>query len=330
MEVGDVIRVNGSQSRTISSVSNQGSLRRLNWNSSQLALSSSSSTKIDLVDNATATDNCDGNPVVTATGILSEVEHCGSTHIKTYVREFQAVDNAGNMSSATQTIRLIDETLPTISAPADVTLQCTASIPTTPAVAADQIYCDESLNLDTWYEDSISGDDDECGVEYTITRTHYATAAALTLADSCEVDTVMDVQIINIVDTVDPNFTNTGGLSNNATVEVPYDNFCGDVTLSDVVDATATDNCDTPVVCDQEGNADANALLDGMNIPHSPDDIAYLVDIDANGTNNPFLTGGAYTEGDITTPAVGDSLLTDTERAGGTRSVSDHPHPQRR
>ena len=306
MQVGDVIRIGNAQ-RTITSVQNANgpgySLKRLRWNSNLQNVTTSASSKIDLVDNATATDNCDGSPVVTATGILSEVEHCGSTHIKTYVREFQAVDNAGNMSSATQTIRLIDETLPTISAPADVTLQCTAPIPTTPAVAADQIYCDESLGLDTWYEDSISGDDDECGVEYTITRTHYATAAALTLADSCEVDTVMDVQIINIVDTVDPNFTNTGGLNNNATVQVPYDNFCGDVTLGDVVDAAASDNCDTPVVCDPVANADANALLDDMNIPHSPDDIAYLVDIDASGTNNPFLTGGAYTEGNITTPA---------------------------
>ena len=29
-------------------------------------------------------------------------------------------------------------------------------------------------------------------------------------------------------------------------------------------------------------------------------------------------------------PVVSDSRRADTERAGGTRSVSDHPHPQRR
>ena len=105
-----------------------------------------------------------------------------------------ATDDCGNVSeTVTQTIQLIDTTLPSITAPSNISaLQCTAAIPTTLASASDQIFCDESIAaLDVWYVDAISGQDDECGVEYTITRTHYATFNAGS-ADSCEVDTVSE------------------------------------------------------------------------------------------------------------------------------------------
>jgi hypothetical protein len=206
-----------------------------------------------------------------------------------------------------QTITLIDTTLPSIVEPNDLTLQCTAAIPTTLATASDQIFCDQSIGaLDIWYEDALSGQDDECGVEYTITRTHYATFNAGS-PDSCEVDTVSDIQIINIVDTVDPYWLQTSipaGMTNNITVDVPYDSNCGDVTLGEVIDPMAADACDSPVVCDTVANAEANALLDAMGIPHNPDHVTYLVDIDADGINNPFLTGGATTTGAVTTPDV--------------------------
>ena len=309
MEPGDQIKV-GNATRTITSVTNQGAnLRRLNWAANQPNLNTNGNSKVDLIDNATATDNCDSAPAPSATGIISDDAHCGSTHIRTIVRGFNATDDCGNVSeTVTQTIQLIDTTLPSITAPSNISaLQCTAAIPTTLASASDQIFCDESIDaLDVWYVDAISGQDDECGVEYTITRTHYATFNAGS-ADSCEVDTVSDVQIINIVDTVDPFWLASSipaDVTNNMSIEIPYTSNCGDVDLPAVLDPLAGDACDTPVVCDSMANADANAMLDDMGIPHTPDQITYLVDIDATGDNNPYLTGGAATYGSVTTPDV--------------------------
>ena len=309
MEPGDQIKV-GNATRTITSVTNQGAnLRRLNWAANQPNLTTNGNSKVDLIDNATATDNCDSAPAPSATGIISDDAHCGSTHIRTIVRGFNATDDCGNVSeTVTQTIQLIDTTLPSIAAPSNISaLQCTAAIPTTLASASDQIFCDESIEaLNVWYEDAISGQDDECGVEYTITRTHYATFNAGS-ADSCEVDTVSDVQIINIVDTVDPFWLASSipsDVTNNMSIEIPYNSNCGDVDLPAVLDPLAGDACDTPVVCDSMANADANAMLDDMGIPQAAGHIAFLVDVDATGDNNPYLTGGATTYGSVTTPDV--------------------------
>ena len=309
MEPGDQINV-GNETRTITSVTNQGdNLRRLRWATNLPNLQTNGNSKVDLIDNATATDNCDNAPAPAPTGIISDVAHCGSTHIRTIVRGFNATDDCGNVSvTVEQTIQLIDTTLPSIAAPSNISaLQCTAAIPTTLASASDQIFCDESIEaLNVWYEDDISGQDDECGVEYTITRTHYATFNAGS-ADSCEVDTVSDVQVINIVDTVDPFWLASSipaDVTNNMSIEIPYTSNCGDVDLPAVLDPLAGDACDTPVVCDSMANADANAMLDDMSIPQTAGHIAFLVDVDATGENNPYLTGGATTYGSVTTPDV--------------------------
>ena len=308
MEPGDQIKV-GNAPRTITSVSNFGAnLRRLNWAASLPNLLSNGNTKVDLIDNAIAEDNCDSSPTPYPSGIVSDDAHCGSTHIRTIVRSFNAVDCVGNVSeTVTQTIELIDTTLPSIDAPNNTTLQCTASIPTTLADASDQIFCDQSIGaLEVWYEDAISGQDDECGVEYTITRTHYATFNAGS-ADSCEVDTVSDVQILNIVDTVNPFWLGTSipnDVNNNMTIDIPYTSNCGDVDLPEVLNPLADDACDMPVVCDVDANSNANVMLDDMGIPHASDQIEFLMDVDASGINNPFLTGGDVTYGDVTTPDV--------------------------
>jgi hypothetical protein len=322
MEVGDQIVIVGAtsanQSRTITSTQAlPGGLRRLNWGSQQGTLVTNGGDKVDLIDNATATDNCDQNVVPVALGVQSVQNHCDADHIVTYTRSFTATDACGNAGNvAVQTIRLIDNTLPTISAPANINaLACTAAIPTTLASASDEVCCDSFIGPDAlWYEDALSGHDDECPVEYTITRTHYATFKGGAEGD-CRIDTVSDVQIINIVDQVAPIFLpgSTSGLMNGDEVEVGYNSNCGDVSLGDIANPLAEDNCDGSVVCDnpallaaQEwiGNDSANVLLDAKNIPHNPDHIQFLVDIDASGVNNPFITGGETTSSEVMMPAV--------------------------
>jgi hypothetical protein len=107
---------------------------------------------------------------------------------------------------------------------------------------------------------------------------------------------------LEVVDTTAPAFTYTGELMNNETVSVGYDNNFGSVTLPELVNVDAADNCQDPVSCNDASTAEANALLaDALGLEEF---FPYLLNVEATGLNNPFITGGAYTTGTIATPAV--------------------------
>ena len=88
---------------------------------------------------ATASDNC-GTPTVT----VSESNNGGAGSIAsplTLTRTYTATDGAGRTASAAQTITVIDDTLPTIACPANITVNapsgtCSASVNFT-AIASD-------------------------------------------------------------------------------------------------------------------------------------------------------------------------------------------------
>ena len=69
---------------------------------------------------ATATDDTDPNPVITFTD--ATVPGCGFSG--TISRTWTATDASGNSASCVQTIAVVDTTPPTISCPADITLEC--------------------------------------------------------------------------------------------------------------------------------------------------------------------------------------------------------------
>ena len=80
-----------------------------------------------------ATDNCG-----TVTMALSEetiAGDCAGTF--TLVRTFTATDDAGNSTSATQTITVVDTTAPELSIPADYTAECTDDLVMDDATATD-------------------------------------------------------------------------------------------------------------------------------------------------------------------------------------------------
>ena len=73
---------------------------------------------------ATATDNCDPNPVLTFSDVSSPGSCTGRSQI---IRTWTAVDACGNIRHTPQTINIQDIIAPTITIPANITISCDAS-----------------------------------------------------------------------------------------------------------------------------------------------------------------------------------------------------------
>ncbi|MDX1407482.1 MAG: hypothetical protein R3330_05095, partial [Saprospiraceae bacterium] len=86
---------------------------------------------------ATATDNCDPAPGITYSDAITPGMCTGES---TVIRTWIATDACGNSTTCTQVIELIDTTPPSITAPADVTVECIGDVMFGPANATDN--CD--------------------------------------------------------------------------------------------------------------------------------------------------------------------------------------------
>ena len=182
---------------------------------------------------ATATDNCDGAPVVSFTD-ATVAGACPQE--RTITRTWRATDACGNSSTCAQTIVVDDNAAPSIVCPANVTIQCTAStLPANTGSATATDNCD-GAPLVTFTDATVAGG---CPQERTITRTWIAT-------DACGNSSTC-AQTIVVDDSVAPVLT----CPSNITLE------CTVSTLPVVTGtATATDNCDgSPTVTFTDSNA---------------------------------------------------------------------------
>jgi hypothetical protein len=174
---------------------------------------------------ATATD-CDATPTITSTDVVAGG---GCPAESTITRTWVATDDCGNSSSCVQTIVVDDSVAPTITCPADLTIQCSGStlpVDTGTATASDN--CDATPTL-TSTDVSIGG---ACPLESTITRTWVAT-------DDCG-NTSSCVQTIIINDSVAPSIICPGDI----TIECTASTLPANTGIP-----TATDNCDaTPTI----------------------------------------------------------------------------------
>ena len=170
---------------------------------------------------ATASDNCDPNPLVTF--VDSDPEgSCPQTY--SVERTFTATDGCGNSSTFVQTITVTDDLAPVISCVAIVDLDCSELLgDVEEATATDN--CDDAPLL-TFEDVTTPG---SCDQNYTITRTYTATDACLNSSTK--------VQTINFSDTTAPVLTTPADLI------LP----CGSDT-SQLPPATATDDCCAPTV----------------------------------------------------------------------------------
>ena len=169
-----------------------------------------------IYDDASATDNCDGDVAISLETEIIEGDCPQNYQIK---RTWTAKDDCDNESMATQTITVQDTTAPELTIPADYTVECSDEITYDDASATDNCGMVEIGEVMT----TIAGD---CTGNYTITR-------AFTATDECG-NMTSATQTITVQDTTAPEFTS---------VPADYTVECSDDMPMD--DATASDNCGT-------------------------------------------------------------------------------------
>src|SRR5437763_703091 len=147
-----------------------------------------------------SSDTCNSSSVV----LDSDTSTAGCGYPYTETRTWHATDACGNTSARVhQTITVVDTTNPTITQPADGTVECPAMPVFTEPSSSDT--CNSSsvvLDSDT----STAG----CGNTYTETRTWHA-------VDACNNTSAQVHQTIRVVDTTNPTITQPA----DGTVECP-------------------------------------------------------------------------------------------------------------
>jgi gliding motility-associated-like protein len=167
-----------------------------------------------------AIDNCDNNVNIQLSDSTSTQANNDCFEVN---RTWVATDKCGNTDTFTQAITVIDTVRPMFTnAPADLTIECTESIPTYIVEATDN--CDQVVEV-MMVDSTSTQSDNEC---YTITRTWVAN-------DNCG-NSEITTQILTIIDTIAPVFVN-----------VPADASIACTDAIPTYTITATDNCDTNV-----------------------------------------------------------------------------------
>jgi hypothetical protein len=121
---------------------------------------------------ATATDTCDSAPVLA----FSDSSEAGCGNTETIMRTWKATDASGNTATSVQTISVVDTTAPSITCPADVTVESEADAPLAATTVAE-LQAQGGNASDTCGAVTISHSDSvessACGK--VITRTYKAT-----------------------------------------------------------------------------------------------------------------------------------------------------------
>ncbi|THD66664.1 T9SS type B sorting domain-containing protein [Robertkochia marina] len=169
---------------------------------------------------ATVNDACTTPPGIWYQDKVSS-GNCGP---ETITRTWYTTDYQGNLYSDTQTITIIDEEAPTFigELPQDLTVSC-AALPEIPSLEGID-NCDPDPAIS--FEEVVSGNDDQCGSEYTITRTWTVT--------DCSGNESSHQQTITVEDDLAPVFVE----------DLPLSTVTADCnTLPEAVTLTATDQC---------------------------------------------------------------------------------------
>ncbi|MCB0521540.1 MAG: T9SS type A sorting domain-containing protein [Saprospiraceae bacterium] len=105
-------------------------------------------------------------------------------------RTYQAADACGNTADCAQVITVFDATIPTITCPANVSVQCAGLVPPVnlPLVGASD-NCGSSVIV-TFVADAVSSQ--TCTNQYVLTRTYRATDVCGNVAECTQVITVFD------------------------------------------------------------------------------------------------------------------------------------------
>jgi uncharacterized repeat protein (TIGR01451 family) len=176
-----------------------------------------------------ATDNCSTSVTVSVIGTNDNLAAGCAADARLIEYVYEASDECGNTALCTQTITVVDATVPVLTTPSNVTVECDQPTdPSATGIATATDNCDPTPSVTS--NDAVTGG--ACPEEAIITRVWTAT-------DVCG-NSSADTQTITVVDTTPPVLLTPS----NVTVECdqPTDPAATGV-------ATATDNCDqTPSV----------------------------------------------------------------------------------
>ena len=190
-----------------------------------------------------ADDNCDNALSYSYSGETAEDGDCANSY--TLYRTWQAEDCAGNASTWTQTLTVVDETAPELtltfsdgSTAVDTLVSCMADVPSITAVSLDA--CDESPFLSMTVD---TANMDICG-NATLTYTYMT-------ADDCG-NMSSATLTIEVLDEQAPEFLDVCGIGNGSTVDVCADDYTGESLTpeTDACDVSAADNCEGEVTID--------------------------------------------------------------------------------
>jgi len=241
---------------------------------------------------ASATDNCDGSPVIAYTDAVDN---------NAITRTWTATDVCGNVSSCDQNITIEDTAPPQITdCPADVVLSCDAdtSVANTgvPQYTDD---CGTSLVL-SWTNEVTAG---SCPQNATIART-FTVADESGNSSDC-------TQTIEIIDNTAPEITCPNDIS------IP---FGGSTDPSETGSATATDNCTNVIEITYSDNTTGNTITRTWNaVDECGNGSTCDQTMTIQGSGDPVVT----CPGDITIDCSASSDPSNT----GTPTVNDDNDP---
>jgi len=175
---------------------------------------------------ATATDNCDSDPVISFMDDLSGLSSCAGTGV--IIRTFTSMDACGNVSSCTQNINVNDDTVPQITCPDDVTLAMDDACGYGLGKNLGAVFTlDNCPGFTVTHSDDLSGLTG-CSFSGLIIRTH-------TITDACG-NTASCSQMITGEDQTPPTFICPSTITINLDASCMYD-------LSGIPIPVVSDNC---------------------------------------------------------------------------------------
>ncbi len=135
-----------------------------------------------------AMDNCAGVVTVAHVGDVISNQTCANRF--TVTRTYSATDVCGNSATCTQVITVFDNTVPSITCPANTTVSCASQVPApNPPSVVTSDNCGGTVTV-THSGDVISNQ--TCVNRFTLTRTYLATDACGNSATCSQIITVFD------------------------------------------------------------------------------------------------------------------------------------------
>jgi len=271
---------------------------------------------------ATSTDNCDMSPVIDYSDVSTQatVESC-PFYTYTITRTWSATDACGNSTTCVQILEVVDTEAPTITCPADATINCEDGIAAIPSMTGTPTTSDNCDPAPPFILQTVNGVPDmDCPQMITFTLTWYT-------EDYCG-NSATCQQTVVAQDTTRPVITCPAGV----TIE------CDDSMMPAFTGtATATDNCDAaPVITSSDATVGGGcpqeyALIRTWTATDACDNVAECTQtITVFDDTAPVLTcpPNATVNCDNVTPAAaGQATASDNCDASPTINFSDSSAP---